>query len=337
MAASTKVVMKQDYWDKKPSSFADTVQLVENYVRQEIIREVRVKQLYYHNLDHALAVKRRANYIFQKIEPILSQNKSLAEIKRLACLIDLCGFAHDMVQIFEPNTSSCQPRKRRAGLSETATANKLLRFIQKLNRQLAACQIDPSFTFSDRDRKIIRDGILATICTRDPQAGQANYSFSPYSIYQPYLYEFSPKASIVGKIIALADLGALGIDGVESYIKDGILVFLEDNPDIEGTISTYNSSGCQNFDCYYGDGSSAIASKILTMTRFMVSLARERKARFELEISGFEEPIRQILREQVFIHLTQKNMQKIEAMIPTQDDANLAQLIDFLSLDKYLN
>ena len=327
--------MKQDYWDKKPSSFADTVQLVENYIRQEIIQEVRDKQLYYHNLDHALAVKRRANYIFQQIVPVLSQNKSFAEIERLESLVKISGLAHDMVQIFEPTTTADLSRKRPVGVSEIKTANKLLRYIQKLNRELAAYQIDPSITFSDRDCQIIRDAILATICTRDPLAGKVDYTFSPHSIYQPYLYNSQPKISIVGSIVALADLGALGMDGVENYLQDGISIFWEDNPNIKDWLSNHNSHSDNNVN-QHNDRSKAVAEKMLATTQFIVNLAYERKARFELEISGFDEQIRQILRDRVFIHFTRENIRKIEAMVPTQDDTSLSQLSDFF-LDKHLD
>ena len=326
--------MKQDYWGKKPNSFADTVQLVENYIQQEITQEVRDKRLYYHNLDHALAVKRRANYIFQQIVPVLSQNKSFAEIERLESLVEISGLAHDMVQIFESTTTADFSRKRPVGVSEIKTANKLLKYIQKLNRELAAYQIDPSITFSDRDCQIIRDAILATICTRDPLAGKVDYTFSPYSIYQPYLYNSQPKISIVGSIVALADLGALGMDGVENYLQDGISIFWEDNPDLRDWLADRDRS--DNDANYPNDESKAIVEKMLATTQFMVNLAYERKARFELEISGFDEQIRQILRDRVFIHFTRENIRKIEAMVPTQDNTSLSQLSDFF-LDKHLD
>lgn len=326
--------MIQKYSDKQPSSFADTVRLVEDYVREEIIKEARHKQLYYHNLDHAIAVKRRANYIFQQIEPVLSQHKSDAEIMRLKSLVGLCGFAHDMVQLFEPVTAANQPRKRPIRLSEVETANKLLRYIDKLNRELTAvASHKPSILFSDRDLHIIRDAIEATICIRDPLAGKVDYTFSPYSIYQPYLYEPSPKISIVGSIIALADLGTLGIDGVENYIRDGILVFLEDNLNFKPIILNCNFSQPDSLTCY-GLDRQQLKAKLLAMARFMVNLARERQSRFELEISGFTEPIRYILRHQIFIYLDRENIQKLEAVIPTGNNVSLPELIDFFCLQE---
>ena len=320
----------KNYRDRKLSSFADTVQLVEKYVRKEIIHEAQHKQLYYHNLYHALAVKRRAKQIFRQIKPVLSQHKSAAEIERLGLLIDLCGLAHDMVQLFEPDTDADRPRKRKPGLSERETANKLLRYIEQLNQELNATANfeDSSVLFSDRDCKIIRDAIEATICMRDPLAGKVDYTFSPYSIYQPYLYESQSKTSIVGSILALADLGTLGMEGVDSYVQDGILVFLEDNLNFKDLILNCDFSQCETSSpCCLEK--SVIESKLLAMTRFMVNLAYERLARFELEISGFNREMRQILRDRVFIYLTPENMQQVAAKIPTQDDVSLSKLVKF--------
>ena len=324
----------KNYRDRKLSSFANTVELVESYVRKEIVGEAQLKQLYYHNLSHALAVRRRANEIFRQIEPVLSQHKSAAEIERLASLIDLCALAHDMVQLFEPNADPDLPRKRQVGLSERETANKLLRYIEQLNRQLLATANfnDPSILFSDRDCEIIRDAIEATICMRDPLAGKANYTFSPHSIYQPYLYESQPKISIVGRILALADLGTLGMEGVDSYIQDGILIFLEDNPNFKDLILDCDFSQYEISSSRYSE-KSAFESKLLAMARFMVNLAYERLARFELEISGFNREMRQILRDRVFIYLTPENMQQVAAKIPTQDDVSLSKLVKFFRLN----
>lgn len=317
--------MNQNSW-KKPNSFAQTVQLVENYVRQEIVRETKDKQLYYHTLDHSIAVKRRANSIFQAIKSVIPKGQLLVGLDRLESLIDLCAIAHDMVQQFSLSNETHLPRKRTPGISEVATANKLIEYIHQLNQRLSKHNLDSSILFDDRDLAVIEDGILATICDRDPQAGKASYSFSLYSIYQPYLYDSQPKTSIVGNIIALADLGTLGMEGVEQFIKEGILVFLEDNLDLKNLI----------VGCDYPDLSarSAVKARLLNMTRFMVSLAQERQARFELEISGFTLPARQILRSQVFIYLNQENIQKIQAIVPTDEDTSLAELIDFFCLNK---
>lgn len=310
-------------WETKPSSFAETVELVENFVLQEIRRETEEKQLYYHTIDHALAVKRRAKIIFQAIAPTL--NQSQAEINRLASIIDLCAISHDMVQKFSvPGFSA--PRQRIPGVSEVATSDKLIKYINNLNQALAKHQIDPEILFADSDLSTIKEAILATICDRDPQAGKTTYSFSPFSIYQPYLYDPLKHTSLAAKIVALADLGALGIDGVEQYIKEGILVFLEDNLDLKCSIL--------NGEVTKPSTTQEISTRLLSMTRFIVNLAKERQARFELEIMGFTLQARQILREQVFIYLDSNNINQIQAIVPTSDHTTLKELVDFFCLNK---
>jgi len=326
--------VKKNYWNKKPSSFAETVQLVENYVQAEIRQETKDKQLFYHSLDHALAVKSRASSIFQAIKSFLAQEISAAELKRLEDLINLSALAHDMVQLFDPSTPVNQSRKRLTGLSETETANKLLKYIQDLNRQLTTSDPTSAILFSDRDQQIIQDAIAATVCQHNSQVDIANDTFSAPSIYQPYLYQSQPKISIVGSIIALADLGTLGMEGADQYIQDGILIFLEDNPNYEGLIMDCNSqkyepkTGCDLPD------KNLVRNKLLTMAQFMVSFAHDRKARFEWEISGFSPQVRQTLRDQVFIYLSQETISQIEAVIPTHQNASLAELIDFFYLPK---
>ena len=317
--------MRQNYWNENPNSFAETVQLVKNYVADEIKRETKAKQLYYHTLDHSLAVQRRANYIFLQLKSVLSQSQSTQELERLKILVDLCALAHDMVQLFDLHSKVDRPRRHISGQSEIKTVNKLLQYIQNLNQQLATYKVTNSILFNNSDRQIIQDAILATICQLDPQAGKAKYSFSTFSVYQPYLYDPKPKISIVGSIVALADLGTLGMEGVESYIRDGILIFLEDNLDLKKLI-------------IYGDRANldqtSVKIRLLNMAKFMVNFAKERSARFELEISSFAPTARQILREKVFIYLNPESIAKIEKIVPTDDSTSLPTLIDFFRLNE---
>ena len=312
--------MTQKHQKQQPASFVEMVELIKNYIQGEIIQETEAKQLYYHNINHALQVKRRAECIFQAIKPILAQSYSAQELWRIANLIDICALAHDMVQIFEP-TPVNQPRKRLSRASEIETANKLLRYIKNLELILATNELERSFLFSDREQQIIKDAILATICIRDPQGNRANNFFSDHSIYQPYLYNPQDKISIVGSIIALADLGTLGIDGVEAYIQDGILIFLEDNPYFQQQVSS-----C---DCFNFAQQEDIKTKLLNMSRFIVALAYERQARFEQEIAGFVSQIRSILRNQVFIHLNHESIAQVVALVPNQPEASYSELVSF--------
>jgi len=318
--------VKDNDWEIKSSSFAETVRLVENYVRQEIEGETNNKQLYYHTIDHALGVKRRSKTIFRAIKPVLAVNQPGVDLKRFECLLDVCAIAHDMVQQFSDLTETNRPRQRIPGMSEAATFDKLIAYIQQLNQTLSGSYVDDSILFSDRDLNIIKEGILATICDRDPQAGKVSYSFSDYSIYQPYLYNHQSQISLVGNIIALADLGTLGIEGVEPFIYEGILVFLEDNLDLKDVIICGKDPEPST--------KAHLKVRLLNMSRFMVSLAQERYARFELEIAAFSAEARQILRSQVFIYFNQENIEKVKEIVPMDESTSLNELISFFCLNK---
>ena len=315
--------MKQNSCDWKPSSFAETVQRVENYVKAEIVQESIEKQLCYHTIDHAVSVKRRANKIFESIKPVLAADLATAELKRLKSLMDLSAISHDMVQEFICPTNPSQPRQRVVGESETATVNKLIEYLEQLDRELAT-KVEPDMLFSQQDKDILADAILATVCDRDPQAGKASYSFSNYSIYQPYLYNTQPKISPIGSILALADLGALAMDGMEPYIQDGIAIFLEDNPNFP--------SFSHNGDNLSDSERELAKTKLIKMAQFMVNFARERYARLDLELAGFDPEMRQILKDSVLIHLNPNTIEQISNLVPTDTDTSLLTLVDFFSL-----
>ncbi|GAB4525033.1 MAG: hypothetical protein Tsb0014_04020 [Pleurocapsa sp.] len=311
-----------------PTTFAETIQLVENYVIEEIKQETQQKQLYYHTLDHALAVKRRAKIIFQAIAPVLDFQTQPIPFNRIENLISLCAISHDMVQQFDPVTIPHAPRKRLSGISERATVTKLITYIQSLNHILLTKNTDPSTRFNDLDLEILSDAIAATICTRDPLGGKTYYSLTANSIYQPYLYNSPSQQSIVGQILALADLGTLGMEGVETYFTEGVLILLEDNPDLVPLILNPNNAISLKPELI-----DAIKQRLLYMARFIVNLARERLLRFEKEIAGFNPDAQNILAREVFKYLTPENIKKVEELTPTDDTTSLKELLIFFRLD----
>lgn len=162
-------------------SFAEVVTRVKTFVQESFDREIAKNQLYYHNYEHINNVQRRANTIFRVICPYwqasLGNKVSLEYITRTSELLDLCALAHDMIQVFVPQTQSHTPRRRETGVSENLTIEKLLNYIKDLNQQLKYCA-DDSVLFTEADLSIIQDSIQATICVYDPD---------DQSIYQPAL------------------------------------------------------------------------------------------------------------------------------------------------------
>ncbi len=316
---------------KIPSCFSETVQLVEIYVLEQIQQETEQKQLYYHTVTHAIAVKRRAKIIFQAIRPSLETNSNAAELNRITSLIDLCATAHDLVQEIIPATEANTSRKRPVRVSELATIDKLTKYIKNLNRRLSKQNICDSAKFNDLDLQIITEAIAATICELNSLTSVSNSGLSPNSIYQPYLYSSETKFSLVANIIALADLGTLGMEGIDSYLHEGILIFLEENPDLVKLISTNNNIERQS-KLEASPHNDITKQRLLNMTRFMVNLAKDRRIRFKQEITAFPEEAQHILQHQVFQYLNVNTINKIEELTPTDDNNSLTELLNFFQL-----
>ncbi len=316
---------------KIPKSFGETVQLVENYALEQIQKQSQQKQLYYHTVAHAIAVKRRAKIIFQAVRPSLETSSNCPELDRISNLIDLCATTHDLVQEIPPATQPNTARKRPVKISELATIDKLTNYINTLNQQLTKHNLDDYLKFNNLDLQIITEAIAATICELDSLAEERHSGLSSISIYQPYLYNSPQKISLVANIVALADLGTLGMEGVKSFIHEGILIFLEENPDLVKLI--INQSGLK----YSGNivkkqDNKIIKQRLLNMTRFMVSLAKDRHLRFQQEITSFPEEAQYILQERVFKYLKSDTINKIEELIPTDDNHNLKELLNFFHI-----
>jgi hypothetical protein len=301
---------------QRPQSFAETVVLVENYVLEEILRETQRKQLYYHTVDHAFAVKRRARKIFKAIDPLAFAHREQIDLYRLEGSIDLCAIAHDMIQEFKPSVSGIS-RKRHFGIGETVTIDKLIEYLKSLNRQFLAGNLNRDVMFTDEDLQIIRESIAATTCS---------YDLNNNSIYQPYLYQTQSPLSIAAKIIALADLGTLGMDGIEAYLQDSILLFAEDNPSLADFIlnrKPLTASHLSERDWQL---------KLAEMTDSIVKFARERYWRFEIEISSFSPHDRTILRDRVFPYLTTETIQQIEDLLPSNYNFSPVELLDLFAI-----
>lgn len=307
------------------SSFASAIANVKTFVLKEFDREIAENQLYYHNHEHINNVQRRANTIFRVICPYwqasLGNKVSPEYITRISLLLDLCAVAHDMIQVFVPQSQSHTPRRRETGVSERLTIEKLSDYIKDLNQQLKYC-VDDSVLFTEADLSLIQDSIWATICVYDPD---------DQSIYQPALYDENKNLSIVARIIALADIGSLGMDGIATYNHEGSLLFLEENPDVipiilnQGVKFAADNSESEN-----------IRQRLLRRARFQVNFAKSRFQRYSQEISSFPRDAISTLTNETFQYLNPEIIQEIELTTPTDDDTSLEELMVFFKLEELI-
>ena len=303
-----------------PQTFAESIAQVQAFVLQEFDREITQKQLYYHTRLHVDGVRDRATLIFQTIQPAweasLDQQPGSGYLARMHHLLDLCAVAHDMLQIFVPHQPHTS-RRRESGVSETATAERLLEYIQVLNQQLQTAGVDPSAQFTEADFALIREAIAATICEYDP---------GDRAIFQPALYTSQPPISPISRILALADLGALGIEGIAAYNREGQLLFLEENPNVISFIQGHSVGD-------HPDLEENIRQRLLKRARFQVNLAKSRLARYPQEVAGLPASTIPTLTGEVFRYLRPEIIHEIEVTTPTEDNTPLQTLIEFFQLD----
>jgi hypothetical protein len=304
---------------------ATAVAKIEAFAIAEIEQEVENKQLYYHKADHARAVKRRANQILAAIASY-DQFPPL-QLQKIQCLIDICAVAHDMVQDFSAPGTDHTARKRETGKSEAATIDKLLEYIAQVNLEYQQSTSQTSPIFTDTDVATIRETIEATICLFDCHDN---------SIYQPSLYDRSKNISLPAKIIALADLGALGIEGIESFLAEGSLIFLEENPDIIPLIYRYKAEQPDQNQSKLKPEYLHLKERLLKQAQFEIDFAKGRQARLNQELATFSPPIKQALKTQVFKYLTPETIKTIEKITPTDPQSSLSELLAFFNFSLYL-
>ncbi|BAZ08958.1 hypothetical protein NIES4071_07640 [Calothrix sp. NIES-4071] len=300
-----------------PSTFTKVVTQIETFVLLEFDSQIAQNQLYYHNRAHINSVRRRANDISNTV----LQYCNIDDITRMRLLLDLCAIAHDMIQVFVPQTDIHTTRRRESGVSESLTFEKLSNYIKNLNQQLKEHGLEDA-VFSDADISIIKNAIDATVCHYDP---------SDQSIYQPAIYE-NKDLSLVALIIALADINSLGMEGIDIYNQEGSLLFLEENPDV---ISLIKNQSIKNLAVDNRSLAENIRQRLVKRARFQVNFAKSRLMRFRNEIARFPSEAIPVLVNETFRYLNAETVQEVESSTPTDEDTSLEDLMAFFQLDKY--
>lgn len=312
-----------------PQNFAESVELVANFAREEFAKEITEKKLYYHNFEHISKIRERCDRIFQVIRPAWAASLKIENaesyLDRMQLLLDLSAIAHDMLQIFIPQTDPHTPRRREAGLSEAATIECLLNYIKNLNQQLYLENPEHPGIFIDEDLEILREAIAATVCLYDP---------TDKSIYQKDLYDRERSVSYITRILCLADIGGLGIDNIKYYNKEGSYLFLEENLDIIPIIENHQIT---NLKLERPELYENLRQRLLKRARFQIDFGRSRLARYPKEVEGLPIDSLPILEKEVFKYLHPKTINELETITPTAENTSLETLIEFFQLQEILS
>ena len=299
-----------------PQTFADAIAYIQTVVLEAFDREITGKQLCYHTREHIEGVQRRAKQLLQAVRPYL---QSADDGTRMERLLDLCAVAHDLIQIFVPQTEPHATRRREAGVSETATVERLFAWMKTLNEQCS-----DAAHVTEHDQHIIQEAIAATICDYDP---------TEQAIFQPALYDQEQPISPVARILALADIGTLGMEGIEAYNREGSLLFLEENPDVRSLLEGHT---LESLASDHPELCENIRQRLLKRAQFQVNFAKSRFKRCPQELQGFPvEAIPALTRE--FQYLSPATLQAIELTTPTAADTTLSVLFTFFQFGQVMN
>lgn len=293
------------------------------YVRHQMTQETADKMLYFHNFAHVDAVRRRAEIIFDAVRPHwqaeLNQLHDPLDLERMRDLLRLAALAHDLVQDFLP-VKPWSMRRREKGVSEQQTIEKLLGAIAELNTDLAQQHPDkPDLQFSEADCDLLREAILATVCDFDP---------GDRAIFQPYLYTDQEKSPIA-IMLALADTGALVVEGIDAFRQEGRELFLEENLDFVPLVLHP-----QELEQYPPETKTTLRKKLLGRARFQIAFATGRINYLRTEIRDLPIPASTALTTEVFAYANQKTLTELAATTPTADDTSLEDLLTYFCFDR---
>ena len=219
-------------------------------------------KLDFHNTQHTNDIIRRTKSILFALEKIGFASRRDVEIGVLAAAF------HDTTQKWEGNVVqdglwSKVIRKRFTGENENVSAEEAVAFMKKANQE-AGKEI-----FSLRDIDAVREAISATIPGFNPELK---------TVIQPNLNE---RSSVVARALALADIGAAGMDGPEAFCREGDAVFREENLDIMDKLKNINALSDKEKKYF--------RERMLNWTKFQSNFAKGRKALLETELQGILE------------------------------------------------
>ncbi|CAN5115692.1 hypothetical protein BH11PAT4_BH11PAT4_7680 [soil metagenome] len=223
------------------------------------------QRCYYHNGAHAEGVERRAAAIIRAI----AQADGRTDTAHLLALSSLAAAVHDVRQIFTKETQRGNPRSRKVGESEAASVRLFLDQVDDINREAGKELI------TGDDIEQISEAIDCTIAHFSTEQG----------IVQS---ELTTRSGLVARAIALADLGALGMEGYYAFQEDDIRVFLEENPDLFDVIWDADN-GRFDLSAVSQDEKERMHGRIKRRSDFKIFFAEKRLEAFEAELEGLSE------------------------------------------------
>jgi hypothetical protein len=176
----------------------------------------------------------------------------------------LAAAFHDVVQEWQENQIDGKVmRQRFVVANEQASAHEAELFLSTLKNVVG------ERVFSDEDIATVVDAIGGTI---------PDFSVEHKTVIQPNITE---KSLLLARVLALADLGAAGMDGASAFLQEGNSLFREENLDMVRSLE-YPESVTDEEKARY-------QKRMIAWSNFQPAFAAGRKKLLDQELRGMPE------------------------------------------------
>ncbi|MDA2935860.1 hypothetical protein MYX06_01425 [Patescibacteria group bacterium AH-259-L05] len=214
----------------------------------------------FHNRDHTNKIVQRVEYILSTIQHADSSLLTSHDVK-IGCL---AGAFHDVIQNYDKDKQDGKfekiIRKRHTSDNEKDSAKEAIKFMKQANQE------EGKEVFTEQDMKTVQEAIEATI---------PGDILKNNTVIQPNLTKDS---SLITRAVALADLGAAGLDGAEAFLADGDNFFREENMDIADAVKNIKNLTNEQKEYY--------KKRMITWAEFQPKFAQGRKDSLDKELKG---------------------------------------------------
>ncbi len=234
-------------------------------------KDNKVENMDFHDTRHTQNAIQRTEKI------LLAMREGSAPItEKDIALGKLSSAHHDVVQRWEENrvkdgNFEKVMRRRFIGDNEKASARAALKFMEKANQE-AEEEI-----FKDEDIEMVREAIVVTIPEFDTERK---------TVTQPHL---NKESSFVARALALADIGAAGMEGYSEFGREGDALFREENLDILSALENPGELTLEQKEYF--------RNRMLMWSKFQSEFASGRKALLEEELSGLTSSVQDRVKD----------------------------------------
>lgn len=270
-------ILPVEFWAQK--GISEALEKVRERFEDSENKENKDAILDFHNTKHTKSIVGR-------VERILSAMREAgAEInERNIARGKIYGAFHDVVQdesepkVIPEGDFEKVARVRKSGANEKASWEAVIAFMERANEEAGG------EVFTKEDMEGAQEAIAATV-----PGFYFNKEKGWGTVVQPNLKENS---SFEARALALADIGAAGMEGYKVYGREGDAVFREENLDILRALREPEKLSDEQKEYF--------RSRMIKWSEIQIGFATGRKELLDKELGGLDPEVQKKLKAEVF-------------------------------------